>query len=120
MSVVAVIPARGGSKGVPGKNVALVGGRALVARAVDAARRAELVDRVLVSTDDRLVAEVAREAGAEVVVRPDELAGDGASGVRAAARPGHRRAPTPSSHCSSSARVRSWTPPISTGWPGRC
>ncbi len=79
MSVVAVIPARGGSKGVPGKNVALVGGRALVARAVDAARRAELVDRVLVSTDDRLIAEAAREAGAEVVVRPAELASDAAS-----------------------------------------
>ena len=79
MTVVAVIPARGGSKGVPGKNVSLVGGRALVARAVDAALRAELVDRVLVSTDDRLIAEVAREAGAEVVVRPDELAGDAAS-----------------------------------------
>ncbi|WP_375503741.1 cytidylyltransferase domain-containing protein [uncultured Jatrophihabitans sp.] len=79
MTVVAVIPARGGSRGVPGKNVSLVGGRALVARAVDAARRAELVDRVLVSTDDRLIAEVAREAGAEVVVRPDELAGDTAS-----------------------------------------
>ena len=79
MTVVAVIPARGGSKGVPGKNVSLVGGRALVARAVDAARRAEFVDRVLVSTDDRLIAEVAREAGAEVVVRPDELASDLAS-----------------------------------------
>ncbi len=76
MTVVAVIPARGGSRAVPGKNVSLVGGRALVARAVDAARRAELIDRVLVSTDDRLIAEVAREAGAEVVMRPDELATD--------------------------------------------
>ena len=70
MSVVAVIPARGGSKGVPGKNVAAVGGHPLVSRAVAAARHARYVDRVLVSTDDRLVAEAAREAGAEVVERP--------------------------------------------------
>lgn len=77
--MVAVIPARGGSKGVPGKNVAPVAGTPLVARAVRAARAATRVDRVLVSTDDPLVAEVAREAGAEVVARPAELAGDTAT-----------------------------------------
>lgn len=74
--VVAVIPARGGSKGVPGKNLALVGGTPLVARAVVAALAARLVDRVIVSTDDRLIAEVAREAGAEVVDRPSGIADD--------------------------------------------
>ncbi len=77
--VVAVIPARGGSKGVPGKNVAPVGGFPLVARAVRAARNARRVDRVLVSTDDPLIAEAARSAGAEVVHRPRALAGDTAS-----------------------------------------
>jgi YrbI family 3-deoxy-D-manno-octulosonate 8-phosphate phosphatase len=77
--VIAVIPARGGSKGVPGKNVAPVGGVPLVARAVHAAVTARRVDRVLVSTDDPLIAEAARAAGAEVVARPAELAGDGAS-----------------------------------------
>lgn len=79
MSVVAVIPARGGSKGVPGKNLAEVGGRALVARAVDAARTARRVDRVIVSTDDPLIARSARDAGAELVQRPAGLAGDTAS-----------------------------------------
>ena len=77
--VVAVIPARGGSKGVPGKNLAAVGGVPLVARAVHAARGARLVQRVVVSTDDPLIAEVARDAGAEIVARPPALSGDTAT-----------------------------------------
>lgn len=77
--VVAVIPARGGSKGVPGKNLRPVGGVPLVARAVRAASLAERVDRVVVSTDDDAIAAVARTWGAEVVDRPAELAGDTAS-----------------------------------------
>jgi YrbI family 3-deoxy-D-manno-octulosonate 8-phosphate phosphatase len=77
--VVAVIPARGGSKGVPGKNVAEVGGVALVARAVRAALESSLVSRVVVSTDDLDIAAAARRAGAEIAVRPPELAGDTAT-----------------------------------------
>jgi YrbI family 3-deoxy-D-manno-octulosonate 8-phosphate phosphatase len=77
--VVVVIPARGGSKGIPGKNLARVGGRPLVVRAVQAALAASLVDTVIVSTDDPDIAAVARAAGARVVVRPDELSGDTAS-----------------------------------------
>ncbi|WP_395638395.1 cytidylyltransferase domain-containing protein [Pseudolysinimonas sp.] len=77
--VVAVIPARGGSKGVPGKNLRRVGGIPLVARAVAAARDASRVDRVVVSTDDAEIAAVAREWGAEVVDRPADLSGDTAS-----------------------------------------
>jgi YrbI family 3-deoxy-D-manno-octulosonate 8-phosphate phosphatase len=79
LSVVAVVPARGGSKGVAGKNLRRVAGRSLVARAVDAALAAESIDRVLVSTDDVEIAAEARRAGAEVVDRPAELAGDTAS-----------------------------------------
>lgn len=77
--VVAVIPARGGSKGVPGKNLKRVGGVPLVARAIASAREATRIDRVVVSTDDAEIAAVAREWGAEVVDRPAELAGDTAS-----------------------------------------
>lgn len=73
---VAVIPARGGSKGIPGKNLALVAGKPLVAHAICAAREAALVDRVFVSTDDPLIAQTARRWGAEVVDRPAELSGD--------------------------------------------
>ncbi|WP_243075188.1 acylneuraminate cytidylyltransferase [Microbacterium sp. SS28] len=77
--VVAIIPARGGSKGVPRKNLRRVGGVPLVARAIAAARRSGVVDRVVVTTDDPEIAAVAREWGAEVVDRPSELAGDTAS-----------------------------------------
>jgi YrbI family 3-deoxy-D-manno-octulosonate 8-phosphate phosphatase len=75
---VAVIPARGGSKGVPGKNVAPVGGVPLIARAVAAALAAGIVD-VRVSTDDAGIAAAARAAGAGVIDRPAELAGDTAT-----------------------------------------
>ncbi|MBB6552448.1 N-acetylneuraminate synthase family protein [Nonomuraea rubra] len=79
MRVLAVVPARGGSAGVPLKNLALVGGVPLVTRAVRACLRAELVDQVVVSTDHDGIAETAREAGAIVVERPAELSGSTAS-----------------------------------------
>ncbi|MEU3911168.1 acylneuraminate cytidylyltransferase family protein [Streptomyces sp. NPDC029721] len=79
VNVTAVIPARGGSKGIPGKNVAEVGGVPLVARAVRACLGAAQVTRVAVSTDDAAIARAAREAGAEVVDRPAELGSDRAS-----------------------------------------
>lgn len=75
----AIIPARGGSLGLPGKNVARVGGVPLVARAVHAALAAERVERVVVTTDDEEIADAAIAAGAEVVARPGELAGAEAS-----------------------------------------
>ncbi|MFD1662040.1 cytidylyltransferase domain-containing protein [Streptomyces caeni] len=77
--VLAVIPARGGSKGVPAKNLAPVGGVPLVARAVRECRAARLVTDVVVSTDDAAIATAAREAGAEVVLRPAAIAGDTAT-----------------------------------------
>ncbi len=77
--VIAVIPARGGSKGVPGKNLRRVGGRSLVERAVDACRAAQLIDEVYVSTDDPEIARAAENAGAWVIDRPTRLAGDAAS-----------------------------------------
>lgn len=76
---VAIIPARGGSKGLPGKNLMRLGGVSLVGRAVAAARAARSVGTVIVTTDDEEIARVARAAGAEVVDRPAELAGDAAS-----------------------------------------
>ncbi|MEU6712296.1 N-acetylneuraminate synthase family protein [Nonomuraea sp. NPDC046802] len=79
MRVLAIVPARGGSAGVPLKNLALVGGVPLVTRAVRACLRAELVDQVVVSTDHAEIAETARQAGALVVDRPAELSGSTAS-----------------------------------------
>ncbi|MEV6397795.1 acylneuraminate cytidylyltransferase [Streptomyces sp. NPDC051907] len=78
-TVLAVIPARGGSKGVPGKNLAAVGGLPLVVRAVRACTGARLVTDVVVSTDDPAIADAARAAGAEAVQRPAAIAGDTAT-----------------------------------------
>jgi YrbI family 3-deoxy-D-manno-octulosonate 8-phosphate phosphatase len=77
--VIAIIPARGGSKGVPGKNLRRVGGRSLVERAVDACRAGRLVDEVYVSTDDAEIAARAETAGGKVIMRPSELSSDTAS-----------------------------------------
>ncbi|MFI5754345.1 cytidylyltransferase domain-containing protein [Streptomyces sp. NPDC051569] len=79
MTVLAVIPARGGSKGVPAKNLAPVGGVPLVVRAVRACLAARHVTDVVVSTDDAAIADAARSAGAEVVLRPSAIAGDTAT-----------------------------------------
>lgn len=76
---VAVIPARGGSKQVPRKNVQRVGGVPLVERAVRAASSADGIDLVVVSTDDDEIAAIAEAAGARVVRRPAEIAGDTAT-----------------------------------------
>lgn len=76
---VAIIPARGGSKQVPRKNLQRVGGVPLVARAVGAAAAASGIDLVAVSTDDDEIAAVASAAGARVIHRPAALAGDTAT-----------------------------------------
>jgi N-acylneuraminate cytidylyltransferase len=82
MRVLAVIPARGGSKGVPRKNVRLLGGRPLIAWSIDAALAATGPTRVVVSTDDDEIAAVAEQLGADVpFVRPAHLASDTASGL---------------------------------------
>jgi len=76
---VAIIPARGGSKGIPRKNVRILAGKPLLGWTILAAREAANVNRVFVSTDDREIADVAREFGAEVIWRPEEISGDTAS-----------------------------------------
>ena len=77
--VVAVIPARGGSKGVPRKNLRLLGGEPLIVRAIRSVRAVRSIDQVVVSTDDHEIAYAARSAGALVVDRPERLSGDHAS-----------------------------------------
>jgi N-acylneuraminate cytidylyltransferase len=77
MTTYAIIPARGGSKGVPGKNIKLLGGFPLVAYSVVAARLAAGIDRVVISTDSEEIAAVAKKYGADVpFIRPAELAQD--------------------------------------------
>lgn len=79
MSVVCVIPARGGSKGVPRKNLREVGGVPLIDRAVLTVARSGVADEIVVSTDDDEIAARAASLGATLVRRPDELASDDAS-----------------------------------------
>jgi spore coat polysaccharide biosynthesis predicted glycosyltransferase SpsG/CMP-N-acetylneuraminic acid synthetase len=77
LRVIAIVPARGGTDSVPYLNIKRLGDRPLLAHTLDAARAATTVDRVIVSTDDERVAEVARAAGAEVpFLRPPDLAAD--------------------------------------------
>ena len=82
MTVLAVIPARGGSKGIPRKNIKFLAGKPLVGWSIDAAKQASCVNRIIVSTEDEEIASVAREIGAEVpFMRPSELAADETPGV---------------------------------------
>lgn len=74
---VAVIPARGGSKRIPRKNIRLFAGKPIIAYSIEAALSCGLFDRILVSTDDEEIADVAKSYGAEVpFMRPPELAND--------------------------------------------
>ena len=64
MSLLAVIPARGGSKGILGKNIKLLSGKPLIAWTIDAAKQAQCIDRIIVSTDDPKIKVVAEKCGA--------------------------------------------------------
>lgn len=78
--VLAVIAARGGSKGLPGKNVRPLGGKPLIAWSIEAAAASRVIDRAIVSTDDAHIARIARQWNGEVpFMRPAELATDEAS-----------------------------------------
>lgn len=79
MEILAIIPARGGSKGIPRKNILSLLGKPLIAYNIEQARKAHLVNRLVVSTDDAEIAAISRQFGAEVVWRPAEISGDTAS-----------------------------------------
>src|SRR5439155_7193608 len=75
--VLALIPARGGSKGIPRKNIKVVAGKPLIAYSIEQALASRLITRTIVSTDDPEIAQVAREFGAKVpFMRPGEFAQD--------------------------------------------
>lgn len=76
MKIIAVIPARGGSKGIPRKNIKLMNNRPLISYAIRTALRTESVADVLVSTDDDEIADISAMYGAKVIPRPAHLAGD--------------------------------------------
>jgi N-acylneuraminate cytidylyltransferase len=77
--VLAIIPARGGSKGIPGKNLRSLNGKPLLVHTIEQARQTLRITRIVVSTDDPQISAIAREHGAEVVWRPADISGDHAS-----------------------------------------
>lgn len=77
--ILGLIPARGGSKGVPGKNIKEINGKPLIAWTIMRAKESKRLDRIIVSTDSFKIASVAEEYGAEILHRPAELATDTAS-----------------------------------------
>src|SRR3989338_7231045 len=77
--ILGIIPARGGSKAIPRKNIKMIAGKPLIAWTIESAKRSSLLDNFVVSTEDKEIAEISKKYGAEVVVRPDELATDEAT-----------------------------------------
>ena len=77
MRILAIVPARGGSKGIKDKNIKEIEGRPLIEYTIEAAKGCEYIDEIVVSTDSEKIAKVAKKAGAKVpFLRPDELASD--------------------------------------------
>lgn len=74
--IVALIPARGGSKSIPKKNITKLGGKPLLAWSIEVAQKMDIIDKVIVSTDDKDISEIARKLGGEVSLRPLKLATD--------------------------------------------
>jgi CMP-N,N'-diacetyllegionaminic acid synthase len=82
VKVLAVIPARGGSKGIPRKNIKILGGKPLIAWTIEAALKAPSINRLIVSTEDKEIAAVAKQFGAKVpFMRPLDLAQDDTPGI---------------------------------------
>ncbi len=75
-AIIAIIPARGGSKSLPGKNIRLLNGKPLIYYTIAEARKSKYLQRIIVSTEDSQIAEIARKYGAEVIDRPVALAQD--------------------------------------------
>jgi N-acylneuraminate cytidylyltransferase len=79
MTILGLIPARSGSKGVPNKNIRQIAGKPLIAWSIESALASKRLDRIIVSTDSKQYAKIAREYGADVLIRPGYLADDNAS-----------------------------------------
>jgi CMP-N,N'-diacetyllegionaminic acid synthase len=81
-TVLALVPARGGSKGVPRKNIRIIGGKPMLAWTIEAARASRYIDRLILSSDDEAIIDVAVQCGCEVpFLRPAELASDQADSM---------------------------------------
>jgi len=81
-NIVAIIPARGGSKGIPKKNIKILANKPLIAYTIEQALKSKYIDRTIVSTDDKEIADISKYYGAEIpFMRPDSLSGDDVSTI---------------------------------------
>lgn len=76
MNILGIIPARGGSKRTPRKNIKIIAGKPLIAHTIEAGLKSELINKLVVSTEDAEIAKIAIKFGAEIIERPHELAAD--------------------------------------------
>ena len=76
INIIAIIPARGGSKGIPGKNIKNFEGKPLISHSIEYAKDSKLIHEVYVSTDDTQISHISKTAGAKIITRPPELATD--------------------------------------------
>jgi len=76
MNILAIVPARGGSKGIPGKNIKLLYGKPLIAYSIESAFKSQLINRIIVSTDYVRIAEISKNYNSEVIIRPNEISRD--------------------------------------------
>lgn len=74
-NIIAIIPARGGSIGIPKKNLVKLADKPLISHTIEHAKSSKYIDRIIVSTDNKEIAEVSEKEGAEVIIRPKELSG---------------------------------------------
>lgn len=82
-TILAIIPARGGSKGIPRKNIKLLAGKPLIAWTIEAAKKSKYIDRLILSSEDEEIIQVAKEWGCEVPFkRPEEFAQDDTPGIK--------------------------------------
>src|SRR3989344_6503334 len=81
--ILAIIPARGGSKTIPQKNITLLAGKPLIFHTIEAGKKSTYIDKLVVSTDSSTIAELASQSGTEVIIRPASLAADNSSTVDA-------------------------------------
>ena len=82
MNILAIIPARGGSKGIPHKNIQNLAGKPLIAYTIIAAKKSKLIDKIVVSTDDKKIAKISEACGIEVpFLRPKNISKDNSSTI---------------------------------------
>ena len=79
MKIISIIPARGGSKSIPKKNLVSFLGNPLISKSIQQSKKSKLINRTFVSTDDEDIKLISKEYGAEVITRPNEISDDNAT-----------------------------------------